>query len=274
MELRTLDKYNRQASMGTEYYRLNNQYCGWDIELHAEGNTMDKDKLNIIAINGIISWYVENSIDIDIYYNYNERLLYFINNPYDICYNDWLKINKLAKYINIESILNTKYNSKHMEFMGSYDNIIFRKYAMLSWGTFLLDKLDNKLILYLEKLYEYVKENEYWLNKSFYSLFLERHPEINNIGIIYHRLKIILEKYKIFNILLEDIYKLDYIVDYIQTIIYTLCINYIDNFKNNKLINNIIFNQILLEKLNLFIEPINNINTDLINEIYCLIKIV
>lgn len=271
MELRTLDKYNRQASMGTDYYRLNNEYYGWNIELHAEGDTMEKDKLNKIAINGMISWYVENSIDIDIYYNYNERLLHFIKTPNDICYNDWLKINKLGKHINIESILNTKYNSKHMELM-SYDNNIFRKYAMFSWGTFLIDKFDNKLISYLEKLYEYVKENDYWLNNSFYILFLERNPEINNIGIAYHRLKIVLEKYKFFNILLEDIYKLDYIVDYIQTIIYTLCVNYIDNFKKN-FSNNFIFNEILLEKINQFIEPINIINTDLINEIYLLCAI-
>jgi hypothetical protein len=265
MELKTLDKYNRQASMGIEYFRLNNEYPEWNIELHDEGHIMDKNKLETIAINGLISWYIENNINIDIYYNYNERLLHFINNPYDICYNDWLKINKLAKYINIDSILTTKENSKHMELM-SYDNNIFRKYAMLSWGNFLIDKFDNKLILYLEKLYEYIKENNYWFDKSFYSLFLERNPEINNIGIIYHRLKIILEKYKLFDISLKDIYKIDYITDYIQTIIYTLCINYIININNN--INNININELLLEKLNKFVEPINNINIDLINEIY------
>ncbi len=264
MDLRTLDKYNRQASLGRDYYRLYNEYPKWDIDLHDKGNIMDKETLNIIAISGIIGWYMEKNIDLDIHYNYNERLSQFINNPYNICYNDWLKINNLAKHFNMESILNTKNNSKHMELM-TFDNNIFKKYAMLSWGNFLFDMFDNKLIIYLEKLYENVKENNYWLNKSFYSLFLERNPEINNIGIAYHRLKIILEKYKLFNISLEDIYKLDYVVDYIQTIIYTICMNYIQNISFN-------IDELLLMKINQFVEPIYDINLDLINDIYKMIK--
>lgn len=267
LKLLTLDKYNRNASLGADYYKLNNYYnsfseYNWANELHANGHIMDSDKLEEIAVYGIISWYIEKNVKFDIYYNYNERLEYFIDNPKEIGYYDWVKINKLSESINIEPILKNKTDSKHLELL-SYNYEILKKYAMLSWGSFLLDKIGyDKLLIYLNDLYKYIKKNNF-LSESFYDLFLERYPEIKKIGIIFQRLKIVLEKNKEFDISLENIYKLDRYVDYYQTIIYSLCMNYIDNFKNNN-INKIIINNIINEDL---IKPLNAINNEMITNI-------
>jgi hypothetical protein len=264
LKLLTLDKYNRQASLGADYYKLNNYYnseskFNWSKELHANGHIMDIDKLEEIAVYGIISWYIETNINFDIYYNYNERLEHFINFPKNIGYYDWLKINKLAESINIELILKNKTGSKHLELL-SYNYEILKKYAIHSWGNFIIDKVGyDKLISFLKLLYEYVKNN-YFLNMPFYDLFLERYPDIKKFGIIFQRLKIVLEKINNYNISIENIYKLDKFVDYYQTIIYSLCINYIDNYKNNN-INKIIININIDEDL---LKPFNTINNEII----------
>lgn len=253
LTLLTLDKYNREASFGAEYYKLNCYNPNWGNKLHAEGHIMDKNELEEIAVYGIISWYIEKNIKFDIYYKYNERLEHFINNPTDIGYYDWLKINKLAESINIETILKTKNNTKHMELL-SLDINILKKYANLSWGHYIIDNIGkDKLISFLDKLFQYTKNN-YFLSKSFYDLFLERYPEIKKIGIIFQRLKIVLEKNKYYDI--NNIYKLDKFVDNYQTIIYSLCMNYVDNYKNNN-INKIIINININEKL---LNPIISIN--------------
>jgi hypothetical protein len=246
MELISLDKYNRQASFGLEYNKLNNEYPRWSIDLHSYGYIMDKDEIEYIAIYGLINWYIEQNIKIDIHYNYNEQLLYFINNPNKITFYDWIKINKLADYINNPIILNTKCLNKHLELL-SYDKQIFIKYSVLNWGYFLIDTIGKNILnVYLTELYEYVKNDNY-LYEPYYCLFLKRNSEIKELGIIYHRLKIILEKNKQFNITLEDIYKIDKVVDYIQTIIYNICLNYINKLNkpnyeiNMELINSILF---------------------------------
>jgi hypothetical protein len=258
LKLLKLDKYNRNASLGADYYKLNYYYPKWGSELHANGDKMENDKLEEIAVYGIISWYIEQNIEFDIYYNYNERLLYFINNPNKIGYYDWLKINKLAYHIKIQSILPTQSDTKHLELLiYGYEDL--KKYAIISWGHFIIDKIgEDKLILYLNNLYEYVNNNNF-LSHPFYDLFLERYPEIKKIGIIFQRLKIVLKKNKYYEISMENIYKLDKIVDYYQTIIYSLCMNYIENYKNNninKIIINININEELLNPINAF----NSIN--------------
>ncbi len=268
LKLLTLDKYNRNASLGVDYYKLNNYYnsfseYNWSKELHANGHIMDINKLEEIAVYGIISWYIEQYVAFDIYYNYNERLEHFIDNPKNIGFYDWVKINKLSESINIKSILTTKNNSKHTELLFEYNYDSLRKYACLSWGSFLLDKIGyDKLISFLKLLFEYVNNNNF-LNVPFYDLFLERYPEIKKIGIIFQRLKIVLEKNKEFDISIENIYKLDSYVDYYQTIIYSLCMNYIDNFKNNN-INKIIINININEDL---IKPLNSINNEMLTNI-------
>ncbi len=266
LKLLTLDKYNRNASFGADYYKLNNYNLqrgyNWATELHANGHIMDKDKLEEIAVYGIISWYIETNIHFDVYYNYNERLQYIINNPTEIYFYDWLQINKLAETINIKTILTTKNKTKHMELL-SYEYDILKKYAILSWGHFVIDKVGyDKLILFLNNLYQHVKNN-YFLNMPFYDLFLERYPLIKKIGIIFQRLKIVLEKTKYFDMSIENIYKLDKYVDYLQTIIYSLCMNYIDNYKNNN-INKIIINIIIKDD---FINPNYSLNNETIENL-------
>ncbi len=262
LQLLPLDKYNRNASLGAEYYKLNNYYPKWGVRLHSEGHIMDTKELEEIAVYGIISWYIETNINFDIYYNYYERLEYFINFPKEIGYYDWVKINKLSESINITTILKTTNNTKHMELL-TYKIDVFKKYAMLSWGNFIIDNIGyDELISFMKLLYDYVKNN-YFLSKSFYDLFLENYPEIKKVGIIYQRLKIILEKTKDNNISIENIYKLDKIVDNYQTIIYSLCMNYVNNYKNNININKIIIN--INENL---MDPFYEINNDTLEIIF------
>ncbi len=260
LKLLPLDKYNRDASLGADYYKLKSYNPKWGTELHNNGHIMEINELEEIAVYGIISWYIEQNVTFDIYYNYNERLEHFINFPKEIGYYDWIKINTLAESININTILNTTNNTKHMELL-TYKIDVFKKYAMLSWGNFIIDTIGyDELISFLKLLYNYVKNN-YFFSKSFYDLFLENYPEIKKIGIIYQRLKIVLEKTKNNNISIENIYKLDKIVDYYQTIIYSLCITYVDNYKNNN-INSININIIIDENL---MNPFYEINNDIIS---------
>lgn len=267
MDLLLLDKYNREATLGVEYYKLNNEYSRWSIDLHKEGHIMDTNELEYIALHGLIGWYLEKQTNINIYYNYYLQLLYFINKPNKICYDDWIQINKLAKYINIPTIFHIDKETKHNELI-KYNKTIFNKYMVLRWGCFLIDTVGKKeLIIFLDTLYNKIK-NDNHLKKSYYDLFLEKHPEIKNYGIIYHRLKIVLEKYSIYKLSLNDIYKLDYIVDYVQRIIYTICMNYSINI--NYYIN---INNNINIKINKLIEPLYVLDTELINDIYKLLLI-
>lgn len=230
LKLLKLDTFNRNASLGNDYYRLNRDYPRWSNDLHEQGNILNNNNLENIAVNGIIHWYHTNHTMIDIDYNYYEKLLFFTYSPSTITFNDNIILNKLANIANIEPIINLEHNTKHIELL-TYDASIFKKYAILPWGHFLIDIVGmDKLNMFLQKLLSYVEQNYIWFEESWLVAFIKKYPIIKNLGIIFQKFKIVLEKIQKNNH--PDIYKLDLFVDMIQTLIYSLSLNYIDNFKN------------------------------------------
>ncbi len=236
MELLKLSIYDRMASLGKDYNLLNNMYPSWSFELHEYGDIMEDDKLELIAIYGLIHWYHSVYVKFDICYNYHDKLLDFINNPKNISYNDHINLNNLAKFANIDVLLNINYDTKYNELLGYYNKELFYKYATLPWSTYLIDKfgIDN-INIFLNKLLKYIQNNKEWFITSYLDTFLEKNPEIKKWGILFQRNKIILEKKTLQKD--PDIYKLDTEVEYLQQIIYTLCYNYRCNF--TKQVNNI-----------------------------------
>jgi hypothetical protein len=231
LKLIKLDTINRNASLGNDYYVLNRDYPNWSKDLHENGNILNNNILENIAVNGIIHWYHTYHTMIDIDYNYYEKLLIFTYSPYSITFNDNIILNQLAIFANIEPIISIKQKTKHYELLTLYNNKIFDKYAILSWSHYLIDMVGKeKLIIFLQKLLSYVKKNYIWFEESWLTSFIKKYPIVKKMGIIFQKFKIVLEKIK--TISHPDIYKLDSFVDMIQTLIYSLSMNYIDNFKN------------------------------------------
>ncbi len=107
------------------------------------------------------------------------------------------------------------------------------QYGNIKWIEYIIIKNGkNKLLEYIETLFNICEVNHRWLNKSFIELFLERNPNIKKMGIIFQRLKIVLEKQLKINH--NNVYKLDNFLETIQSNIYTICYYYCNQFKNNE----------------------------------------
>jgi hypothetical protein len=231
MELLKLSIYDRMASLGKDYNLLNNIYPSWSFELHEYGDIMEDDKLELIAIYGIIHWYHSAYLKFDICYNYYDKLLDFINNPKNISYNDYINLNNLAKFAKIDLLLNIQNDTKYNELSSYYNKELFYKYATLPWSTYLIDKFGiNNINIFLNKLFNYIQNNKEWFIVSYFDTFLDKCPEIKKLGILFQRNKIILEKKSKLND--YDIYKLDAEVEHIQQTIYSLCYYYRNKFNN------------------------------------------
>ena len=100
MNLLDLNKHTRRASLGNEYKFLKQIYPKWSYDLHASGNTLENEKLEIIGINGLVLWYFEKYCPIPVTYNFN-NLKTFIDNTKTITYYDFINILKLLEYLNI-----------------------------------------------------------------------------------------------------------------------------------------------------------------------------
>lgn len=227
MDLLPLSDYNRRASLGNDYNELKIMYPDWSNDLHKYGHYLTNDKLELIATEGIIRWYLKESTPFDIDYNYFD-ILYFYENPEKISYYDMIAMIKMSKMNGIECFMDDlKYNTKY-EFMikNKIDSIYFTR----KFGYYLCQNYDKQsIITFVKKLYSSIRfRRDYFMMGSFYEYFLYTYPHIKKWGIIFQKYKIILEKITILNH--QNIYKTDMFVENIQQYIYTLIIKYIENF--------------------------------------------
>lgn len=233
MEPLSLNLYNRNASLGADYKSLKLLYPLWSSELHAYGDIMENNKLETIAVEGLIKWYLTNNIQINIEYNYYESLVMFISNPSKISYYDMYELNKLAEFAKIPKIIETVCQSKDQEFLKKYKIDIFKKYSAVPWSKFMLDNITyDTIINFLSELKKFIEIKNHWFGvTSWYSTFLKLYPEIKKLGIIFQRFKVVLEKISMNSH--KDIYKLDKFVDKIQETIYSICIYHINHMNKD-----------------------------------------
>ena len=102
MELRILYPYIRRADMGHDYTYLTLTYPTWGRELHKSGNTLDNSKLETIAVEGIIRWYMKETSPYDIDYPYLKKIDSFLQNLKMINYYDFIKLSDILKDVKME----------------------------------------------------------------------------------------------------------------------------------------------------------------------------
>ena len=228
MELLQLSEYTRQASLGGDYTELKIIYPEWSSDLHKYGHYLDNDKLEIIALEGIIRWYLKEYTPFDIDYNYFD-ILYFVENPEQISYSDLYYIQQMGKLNNVKCFMANLIEKCKYNFItkNKIDNI----YCSHKFGKYLCDVYGKPIVSnYIKNIYTSIRNRrQYFLtHNSFYDYFLYKYPQIKKWGVIYQKYKIILEQITKNNH--NDIYKVDSFVENIQCYIYTLIMKYIENF--------------------------------------------
>ena len=251
-----LNNYTRSASLGYDYVELYNDYPMWSYDLHECGNTLSNDKLEQIALQGIIKWYIENNCQFTIDYNYYEKLLLFNDSIYCITYYDTIQLNKLLTHLKMEPIieLNDCLTKTHF-LLNNIDKKLIYLYASKQWSDYIIDIIGKlKLTQIIEYLLKYIENNIEWFGcTSFYDIFLQKYPHIKTIGIIFQKFKIVLEKCVIFKPKL--LYIIDNFVEKTQQILYSYCTYYVERFNNNNL-ELIIFENTDLYKNDVLLNPI------------------
>jgi|SaaInlStandDraft_7_1057024.scaffolds.fasta_scaffold00345_13 hypothetical protein len=227
MELLPLSEQNRRASLGHDYKDLKIIYPEWSYDLHKYGHHLINEKLELIATEGIIRWYLKENTPFDIDYNYN-NIMYFYKNPEQISYNDMISIQQIGKLNYIECFMpELEYETKYIYFIkNKIDNIYF----LHKFGFYLCNIYDKQnIIKYIKNVYDSIKTRQiFFMYGSYYNYFIKTYPNVKNWGIIFQKYKVILEQ--ISNYQHPDIYKVDIFVENIQQYIYTLIIKYIENF--------------------------------------------
>jgi hypothetical protein len=225
-----LTTFYRNADFGNSYDELHGIYPDWSIELHNYGNYLENEKLEIIASKGLISWYCSKELyNINIYYPYIEKLNNFILYPENIEYYDWTTLCKLCYALKIDRPIFTNYNFYKTYKYNFIDDMFPSKkeYYQIKFGKILLNNYSKSVIcdflnIILKRL-DLIKL--YFEKENIIDTFLYYNNDIKILGIIYHRLKIILEK-MIEN---KNIYLFDHICDDNQTYIYSWVKNYCSN---------------------------------------------
>jgi hypothetical protein len=250
MELLQLDDFYRKASLGKEYFELYNDNNKWANALHKNGNIMENYVLENISINGLIRWYLQKCIPFDIDYNF-EQLINFIENPQIITYSEVKYIRQFGHYYGIKNKFIDNINFDRYALKSQYLFFIFKSYSKINikinldkyctapFGKYICDIISEDISSdifkkYLIEVYnELIKNQLFFINKTFYKSFLNKNEKIKKWGVIYHKFKIVLEK--IACVKHKDIYKVDIFVESVQQYIYTLIIKYVENFiiKNN-----------------------------------------
>jgi hypothetical protein len=262
----TLTTNLRNADFGTTYYELAATYPDWAIELHNYGNYLDNEKLEIIATKGIIHWYCKHELyNIDPSYPYFEKLNKFYLNPEKIEYYDWIKICKISNKFKINRKIFPSY-SFYNPWKFNFLNECFpanRDYHQLIFGKILLihyteKEISNFILAILRK----IKPLEFYFEKlTIINTFIENNDEIKKLGIIFQRLKVIVEKMEKLKHI--DLYKFDMVCDEIQTYIYSWVKNYFDGFFNMKLPNPIKLRDLQLNsKYFYFLNKVNDEDID------------
>ena len=233
MDLFPLTEYNRNASLGRDYKELFMNYPNWSYDLHAHGNTIDNSKLNQIAKEGLMFWYLQNEINYDISYDYIGRINKICGNLESLSYYDFIHLtvdlNKNPNNLKLE-----KGNSKFM-FLSKYFpsgrtpskiNQNLQRYCTKPFYYFVFEKVFCNDKASMKEFFESIKNDLYEIpiirSKLLFGLF-ERYPEIETWGIIFQKFKVILEKIsysKKYEI--SKIYKIDKFVDKIQQHIYSI----------------------------------------------------
>lgn len=244
MELLTLTEYNRKASLGNDYTFLKSIYPTWSKDLHAEGNTMDNDKLETIGINGIVMWYFQNACPLPITYSF-KNINKFIENPYKITWYDFKNIYVLVNYINcnIQKLEKTDFSDKYKhEFLLAHSIRSKNKlpkdikyYFSCNFSHYLIDLIGmEKLKVLLCNCMKFVTDFSYWFDKeTLFDTFIHRNQVIKTWVIIFQKYKVITEKMSYNQH--KDIFIIDEYVENVQQLIYSLIVYYNNNFMiNNK----------------------------------------
>lgn len=245
MELLSLSRYNRHASLGNDYHELRLRYPNWSYDLHSRGNILGNDKLEIIAVHGIITWYIDQMSDIDINYPYKKKIDELCTDFKSITFYDFQKLCKFSsqwdnykdhiknsngyKYNFLTSILKQKFKFND-------PNIIkyFNKYSIISFYKFLFEfefnsnteEVNSWLLDIKKNIYQNFQDGNTILDS-----IISQYPCIKVWGIIFQKFKVILEKETTNN--KDYIYKLDIFVDKVQQYIYSIIYNIFKNIKVN-----------------------------------------
>jgi len=257
-----LTNHLRIASFGREYYYLKNIYPNWSKDLHNFGDTMEDEKLKLISKYGIIYWYFQHFCLYDIDYDY--RYIYnYIENPQLITYSEYKYILLLDKFNDILPVKNLpKFKYEYYQ-----KNNVDKSYYMKPFGYYLVDNykdIDYKYIY--DFIYDFIIKNNIY---KLYDTFIDKNEEcaisirkaniksdkfafgeykdafesetfsnidnILDIGIKFHRNKIILEKMSYKNNIndINEIYRLDKYVEELQEKMCNIVYDYINDYMHS-----------------------------------------
>lgn len=241
-----LSPYLRLAG-GGNYLKLEHLYFlkykkKWYTELHKFGNTLDNNKLEFISKYGLFYWYLENLFPYSINYDFRENSKYFLNNIEKLNYYDFKKLYELYNFLTKDDL---NYFSPIFEFKCSYiiflekninkkiPQILFNSNFFTLIKFFNLEGKINKILLYLNNIFNknLLLKDEVILEKLFCD-----YPYLKNLGIIFHKFKIILEKTKDGKNI-KQTYDIDKFLEIIQNNIYLIINTFVKNNIFNKKIN-------------------------------------
>lgn len=210
-----LSDYEVKADSGTTYTELYRVYPGWSTDLHSKGHLLGLEELNTIFKKGLMLWYIKyHCAKFGIY---NDKCEYPTN--IESFYEFKMGMSLLRHFDQDFYATISKYleNVSHAR---SWQDVVVNMRDPISFKTFFATYAESDLITKRITEISSVFKTKYGID-SIYNIFSDSDPIIPNLGIIFQRWKIILERMTFEKIGTNlTLYSIDKLLDILQKIIF------------------------------------------------------